>query len=292
MEPKVSVCIPTYQHAAYISQCLDGVLMQKTDFEYEILVGEDDSKDGTREICIQYAEKYPEKIRLFLNDRENVIYIAGRPTGRWNFINLLTNAKGTYIAICEGDDYWTNRDKLQRQVDFLEENKNYSLCFHNSIVIYENQKKAAHLFIALKDGDYALEDIIERRWFVPTQSIVFRLECLEMPKWIWHVFGLDFALLLILAKNGKVKYFSDVMGVYRIREGSASAGRTRQFFGSKIMETLTYFNMYTDFKYNGNIQSRVENIIEDLTPPIWKKALSPDAYYFRFLRLMRILFPC
>jgi glycosyltransferase involved in cell wall biosynthesis len=104
--PLISVNIVTYNHEPYIAQAIEGALMQKTNFPYEVLIGEDDSSDGTREICKEYAAKHPDKIRLFLNDRKNVIYINGQPTGRWNFINLLKNTKGKYVAFCEGDDYW------------------------------------------------------------------------------------------------------------------------------------------------------------------------------------------
>lgn len=91
--PLVSVKMITYNHEPYIAQAIEGALMQKTDFPYEILIGEDNSSDGTREICKRYADEYPDKIRLFLNDRKNVIYINGRPTVRWNFVNLLKMPK-------------------------------------------------------------------------------------------------------------------------------------------------------------------------------------------------------
>ena len=122
MKPKISVCITTYNHEKFISQALDSVLMQKTDFDFEVLVGEDDSPDNTRDIVKKYARRYPDKLRLFLNDRKNVIYINGRPTGRWNFINNIRHAKGEYIALLDGDDCWTDPNKLQVQVDFLENN--------------------------------------------------------------------------------------------------------------------------------------------------------------------------
>jgi len=121
-KPVVSVCVQTYQHVNYIKDCLDGILMQKTTFPSEILLGEDASTDGTREVCIEYAEKYPKKIRLFLHHRKNNIKINGSPTGRFNFLYNLYSARGKYIAICEGDDYWTDPYKLQKQVDFLDVN--------------------------------------------------------------------------------------------------------------------------------------------------------------------------
>lgn len=103
--PKVSVVIITYNHADFIADAIEGALMQETDFPYEIIIGEDESEDGTREICIDYAERYPERIRLFLRSREDVIYINGRPTGRFNSVESLKAARGEYIAACEGDDY-------------------------------------------------------------------------------------------------------------------------------------------------------------------------------------------
>src|SRR5690606_9572949 len=93
---KVSVLVQTYNHAPYIRQCLDGILMQETDFDFEILLGEDASTDGTREICIEYAQEHPDKIRLFLHSRENNISINGRPSGRFNFCNNLFEANGEY----------------------------------------------------------------------------------------------------------------------------------------------------------------------------------------------------
>src|SRR5699024_5534697 len=93
-KPVVSVCVQTYNHAPYIKECLDGILMQKTDFPIEVLLGEDASTDGTREICLEYAQKYPEKIRLFLHHRENNIKINGNPTGRFNSLYNLYSAQG------------------------------------------------------------------------------------------------------------------------------------------------------------------------------------------------------
>lgn len=127
--PLVSVCVQTYRHAPFIAACLDGILRQKTSFPFEILLGEDDSDDGTREICIEYARKYPQSIRLFLHTRENVIYVNGIATGRFNFFYNLSEARGKYIAFCDGDDYWTDPYKLQTQVGFMEENDACNLCW-------------------------------------------------------------------------------------------------------------------------------------------------------------------
>lgn len=127
--PLVSVCIQAYQHESYIAQCLDSVLNQTTTFNYEIILGEDASTDGTRAICKTYAQNFPDKIRLFLRHRKDVIFMNGLATGRYNFIQNLKSSHGKYIAILDGDDYWTDPFKLQKQVDFLESNTNYSICW-------------------------------------------------------------------------------------------------------------------------------------------------------------------
>ncbi|MFT4855601.1 MAG: glycosyltransferase involved in cell wall biosynthesis [Algoriphagus sp.] len=126
--PLVSVCIPTFQHYQYISQCIDSVLDQKTNFLFEIILGEDQSNDGTREICKAYAVKFPEQIRLFLRKDEDKIYIRGRKSGRSNYLENFRSARGKYIAMLDGDDCWIRNDKLQNQVNILEAHPEAFFC--------------------------------------------------------------------------------------------------------------------------------------------------------------------
>jgi len=133
--PKVSVVISTYNHAGFIRECLDGALMQETDFPFEILIGEDQSNDGTREICIEYARRFPEKIRLFLHRRENNILVDGQPTGNFQLTTSLFISRAPYIAFCEGDDYWTDPSKLQKQFDLLESQPAFSVTYHSASII-------------------------------------------------------------------------------------------------------------------------------------------------------------
>ena len=130
MKPIVTVCIQTYNHEEYIEQCLDSVISQKTDFEYEISIGEDESSDATRAICKNYAKQYPEKIRLFLHNRKNNIKAGDDSTRLFPSLFNYYNTRGKFIAYCDGDDYWGDPQKLQKQVDFLESNPTYSMCFH------------------------------------------------------------------------------------------------------------------------------------------------------------------
>ena len=204
INPIVTVIVETYQHKDYIKDCIEGILMQETDFEFEVIIGEDGSDDGTREICIEYAERYPNKIRLFLRNREtsqlydengNYIY---RFNALWNHMS----ARGKYIAWCEGDDYWTDPKKLQKQIRILEANPNYSLCFHNAKVIYSNSNRKPHLFANYSKNEFDINDVITMPWFIPTQSMVFRKELYDSPVWSKMVFGPDFAFQLRLACKG------------------------------------------------------------------------------------------
>lgn len=215
-QPVVSVCVQTYNHVKYIKVCLDGIIMQKTELPVEILLGEDESNDGTREICIEYANRYPEKIRLFLHSREYNIKINGKPTGRFNFLYNLSKARGKYIALCEGDDYWTDPLKLQKQVEFLEENPEYSMCFHRVNVVDEDtMDEPKQLYDFLEEKDYTGQELI-RRWTVPTCSVIFRRALINNNSFTHPgiIYG-DLLLFLSCAEKGKIRCLSDNMATYR-----------------------------------------------------------------------------
>ena len=224
---KVSVAITTYNHEDYIAQALDSVLMQKNHFDYEIIVGEDDSDDKTRSIVKEYKRRYPDKIKLFLNDRKNVIFINGRPTGRWNFSNNLKNAKGRYIALLEGDDYWTDPLKLQQQVDFLDNNPDFSICFHNMRVIYEDCRRGSVVTNVNQKEITTIKDLAQKN-YIYTASCMLRNGILEdLPEWWYKVLVGDWPLYLLYAQLGKIKRINQVMGVYRIHKGGIWGSRDR-----------------------------------------------------------------
>jgi len=131
VNPLVSVCIITYQHRDYIRECLEGVYSQKTSFPIEVLIGEDDSTDGTREICVKHADRYPEITKLFLHDRGDRSQL--NPMAPWqdNLLNNLRQAKGKYIALLDGDDFWIDPFKLQKQVDVMEADATVAGTFHD-----------------------------------------------------------------------------------------------------------------------------------------------------------------
>lgn len=215
--PLVSVSVVTYNHEKYIRECIDGILMQKTDFDFEILVGEDDSQDNTRNICIDYAKRYPDKIRLFLHDRSNVIYINGHPTGRYNMLFNLKEAKGRYIALCEGDDYWTDPLKLQKQVDFLEENKDFFIVGH--VILKKTTETTEKIFAP---GVFVLKDCIKAAR-AHTSSLVFRNK-IELSSWFKRSPVGDLPLMWLCAERGKFKVFSFIGSVYRYENQGVFSG--------------------------------------------------------------------
>ncbi|MGO2103616.1 MAG: glycosyltransferase [Psychroflexus halocasei] len=213
--PLVSVCVQTYQHVNYIKSCLESILEQKTDFNFEILLGEDMSTDGTREICIEYAEKHPDKIRLFLHHRENNIKINGNPTGRFNFLYNLYTAKGKYIALCEGDDYWTDPLKLQKQVDFLEANPEIGASFTNAIIDnHINQITFEY------NKPYKLEEgVLDNRivfnkggGVFPTCTFIFKAEL--APSFFLKELAGDEMLLFTIANNSKIAFQDFISATY------------------------------------------------------------------------------
>ena len=223
--PLVSVCVQTYQHVRYIKQCLDGILMQKTNFDFEILLGEDASIDGTREICKEYAKKFPDRIRLFLHHRENNIAIGGSPTGRFILMTNLFTTRGKYIALCEGDDYWTDPYKLQKQVDFLESNPDYVITFHDVTAL--STKNEVLLKGRLKnDRQVRLKEDLVIGAHLPTPTVCFRNVIKTYPKEFNLAANGDTFLFAILGHFGKgYRHFDITNSIYRVHSGGIWSGR-------------------------------------------------------------------
>lgn len=251
----VSVVVTTYNHVNFIKQCIDGILLQKTNFPLEIILGEDESSDGTREICKEYSKKHPDIIRLFLRNRKDVIYINGSATGRYNFIENLKVCKGKYIALCEGDDYWTDPLKLQKQVDFLEKHSNYSMCFH-SVYNLKNKKIIEEFPSNELATTFELKDIFSQ-WFIPTCSMLFRNK-IEIPKWFADVISGDFTLHFLIAEKGEIYFLKENMGVYRIHD----RGVSRFHFGFTKAIGMIRLYTYLDLHFKGRYRKLIDRQIK------------------------------
>lgn len=213
--PLVSICSITYNHEPYIRQCLDGMLSQKTNFPFEIIINDDCSTDGTTEIIKEYVAKYPNIIRPIFHEENQ--YSKGV---RGMFANFcFPKARGKYIALCEGDDYWTDPLKLQKQVDFLENNKEYSMCFMNAIQHYEDSTIADRLFSNIEDRDYSPLEIF-RQWIIPTASVLLKTNVVTSNIYKTAcanerlIFG-DIILFLSCSRCGKLRGLNSIGSVYR-----------------------------------------------------------------------------
>ncbi len=221
----LSVFVVTYNQEQYIKQCLESILMQKTDYNFEIVIGEDCSTDNTYKICKEYAAKYPRIIKLYHNNQNYGL------TKNW--IETLKKCNGEFIALCEGDDYWNDSNKLQRQYDFLKNNAGFSAVMHTVEIKDEAYTNRRNLFYYNDIYD------IKEAWnvFVPTCSLFFRNQNIAnfFPSNLkkYPVFGGDKLLLLGLISQGNIKYIDLKMAVYRINSNSLSINQ-------KVKQTLNH----------------------------------------------------
>jgi glycosyltransferase involved in cell wall biosynthesis len=212
-KPLLTVCLITYNHAQYIRQGLDTVLMQEVDFPWRVVIADDCSTDGTREILQEYKDKFPDLIQLALQEK-NV-----GPERNW--LDLLACAKSKYVLYGEGDDYFTDPTKLQRQVDFLEAHEDYTLCFHPVRVTYEDSSRSDEIFPSAEaranKTSMHFDDLLQKN-FMQTNSVMYRWRFEDED--IKQVFprGIvpgDWYLHLLHAKKGRIGYLDKVMSVYR-----------------------------------------------------------------------------
>ena len=251
----VSIAMITYNHERYIREAIQGVLTQRNAYRSEIVIGEDFSTDSTRTICEEYAMKHPDIVRLMPTDRN----LGAIP----NFIRTLKACTGQYIAFCEGDDYWTDPYKLQKQVDFMEANPQFSLCFHNALLIDEGRNRAPkEMCHPGQKSSCDLEDAIAGMG-IATASILFRRKWLQIPEWLHQIYNGDYAMLLLMAEKGKIGYINEVMSVYRRQSGGLNAKMKQSMITQQQILLLSYFNMHSRFHYNELIRRRINSKFED-----------------------------
>jgi glycosyltransferase involved in cell wall biosynthesis len=244
---KVSVLMITYNHERFIAQALDSVLMQQVDFGYEIVIGEDCSTDATRAILLDYKKKYPDIIRVLLPEKN--LGMLG------NFAATLDECRGDYIALLDGDDYWTSPDKLQRQVDYLDHHPECSACFHNALVVHDDAPERDHLFHEppLQKPFYDLQDIVSSH-FIPVCSTVFRARLFSsFPEWYAGMPMQDWPLHILNAEHGTYGYIDDVMAAYRVHGGSAWSVRSRLAVLDKTIYACHTVKGYLGGRYARNI---------------------------------------
>jgi glycosyltransferase involved in cell wall biosynthesis len=280
----------TYNHENYISTAIEGVLMQKTSFPFELVIGEDCSTDNTRYTCIDYRNRFSDIIKMLLpNKNQGMIN---------NFIETMKACQGKYIAICEGDDYWIDNCKLQKQVDFLESKPQYGLCFTDADVLFSTTDKICKSFDLSRKKDIPTGDVLNELIYrnpYKTCTAMFRssaangyTEILDDNEFQF----VDFGLWLFIASKFKVGYLKESTSVYRVLKNSASNfnsyeefntfikswGEVRSFFIKKYMlkvsKTKTLFiRLKISLAFiikNKKIKSFIEYIIKIISRKIAK----------------------
>ena len=241
----VTIASTTYNMEAFIAEALDSWLAQKTSFPYDIVISDDGSTDGTCDVVRRYMEKYP-NIRLISTG-----HIGKMP----NFIRSLKESKGKYIALCDGDDYWIDPEKLQKQVDFMESHPDYSECFTNSYVLNtETGKKKIAKTQIWDEAD--TEDLLKHRdndnvQMSPghTSTFLYRNQYLQdYPEWMYGDVMTDFPLYMLMSRYGKAKFINEITSVYRHRpDGVSSMNFTFEKNARKRIGV--YRNVNRDFNY-------------------------------------------
>jgi glycosyltransferase involved in cell wall biosynthesis len=219
----LSICLITYNHKNYIVEAIEGVLMQKVNFKFELIIADDYSTDGTREIILDYKEKYPLLISLILQPH-NV-----GPQKNW--LDLIKSPTSKYIAYFEGDDYWTDCYKIQKQIDFLENNKDFVLCYHDVKTLYPDGILKDDFIIKTKKEVSSIYDLAIWGNYIHSCSIVFRnyINTIDEKN---EIYFCDYFLYMHLSFYGQIKKIPQNMAVYRYGVGiwSSSSFKKKQKF--------------------------------------------------------------
>ena len=282
--PLVSILCVTYNHKDYIAQALDSFLMQKTNFKFQVIVGDDCSTDGTTDILKEYAKKYPDIIKPIFR-KKNI-------GATKNSLEVYSNAKTPYVAICEGDDYWIDEYKLQKQVDFLETHPDYSICFHPVKVVYEgfDFEKTDEIYPTqkmIKSG--TTFELLLKTNFMCTNSIICRSifrntkyeDC--VPK---DAQPGDWFISLLHAKEGKIKMLPEIMAVYRRHPQGVWSDSIKSFDKLILSWGLHLANFY--YSVYKNITNSSQAYLQDMFLPNLKSIINTYYHNKKFKELQTI----
>lgn len=256
----ISVVMITYGHEKYIHEAIEGVLLQQANFPIELIIANDCSPDNTDKIVQNIISSNTTKIKIIYFKHEKNLGMMP------NLIFALEKAKGKYIAICEGDDYWVDNEKLQKQFDFLELNSSFSACFTDVSLLKEDKFTPNALKEKHKKNSDAIS-IFYNTW-IPTLTLVFRNSMLmkPLPKQFNKVFNGDLFLFYLLAQKGEIAYLDLITGVYRQHENGVWSGANRLQQLNKSIVSLKLMNSF--FSYDEKINSILK---ERLLNTYWSK---------------------
>lgn len=263
--PKITVITITYGHENYIIDTIKSVLSQKYDGEIEFIIANDNSPDDTDQIVNDFFKNNTIPSNFIIDYIKHDVNKGIIDNSMWTF----KQATGKYIAICEGDDYWTDSNKLQKQIDFLETNIDYSLHVHNAVVKYDDSQRKEHFFNSLKESKELYINDIVFDWIIPTASMVFKREVIDdLPTWFSSIYSGDLTLSLLSINKGRVYFSNEIMSVYRVTFNGSSASSIykdkMEFVYSQHLKLFTYFNEFSNFKYNTTIVKKIVSLRKEI----------------------------
>ena len=254
----VSICCITYNHERYIADAIESFLMQKTKFNFEIIIHDDASTDGTKSIIEDYSKRYPEIISPIYQTTNQL------SQGRKIFPTLFEKAKGKYIALCEGDDYWTDDLKLQIQADFLLNNPNYCLCVHSTNRMNYINKSVSIIGSFSKSKPFGMSELLYNTDTIfHTSSMIFKSEFVKiLPQYYYTAPVGDFPIKVHLLSLGEAYYINKTMSThrYKVPESWSESQTNYSNYFQKINNTITMLNeinSHTGYKYNDALRYRI-----------------------------------
>ncbi|MDY6986999.1 MAG: glycosyltransferase [Thermodesulfobacteriota bacterium] len=250
--PTVSICMVTFNHERFISQAIESVLMQETDFLLELVIGEDCSTDNTRNIVLRYKNEHPDRIPVFLST-ENLGQYTGN--GRLNFVRNFKACRGKYIALLEGDDYWTDPHKLQKQVDFLDSHPECSVCYHNTLKFDDDGSRIARKAVPPgKRKLHTIKDILVMN-DIQTSSVMYRNGFVRtFPEWFYELYMGDWPLHILHAEHGSIGYLDEVMSAHRLHAGGVWSTMSEIHRTENRIRAQRRFNAHLNYRFNGIVK--------------------------------------
>jgi glycosyltransferase involved in cell wall biosynthesis len=292
-KPKVSVAIFTYNHERYIAQALESVVRQKTTFPFEVVVGEDCSTDATRDIVVDFQSRYPDIIRPLLNRQRLGQY--------GNVIQTFNACRGEYIAVVEGDDYWTSDDKLQVQADFLDAHPDCAMCFHQVIYESEDGSRPPKVVPEHHKPVSTIEDLLAGN-FIPTCANMFRKgPSFRIPEWTQEVHFTDWPMHVMNARSGSIAFIPRCMGVYRLHAGGVWSTLSWRPTMERWLRAYEYINADLDFRYDriikramflrryGYATDRLEKGDAERATAVWEAIRMPPTLAFLDKKLLLLV---
>jgi glycosyltransferase involved in cell wall biosynthesis len=261
----VSICMITYNHEPFIRQAIEGVLMQKINFPYELIIADDCSKDKTPAICSEYANKY-QQIRL-IQTNSNIGMLP-------NFSKTLKACRGKYIALCEGDDYWTDPFKLQKQVDCLEQNPKAVFCF-TSILELNRVNELRLIRQELNKSVYSIEDFILNQDYIGAATFLFK-NIIYIPDWIYKLKTGDKFLIFQLAAIGESVYIDEPTAVYRNNGLGVHSSLSDTEKVNNIINDFRVFNKAFKYKYDNLFKESLKRSVKYIENSLSTNLAKPD----------------